>query len=221
MLSGALSDKDREQSDNMTMRVLVADDDRVGATLLARSLNRWGFEVAVAHDGDHAWDIIRQDDAPAMAVLDWEMPGSDGPELCRRIRADAMRSHMYVLLLTSRESKADVVAGLDAGADDYLIKPFDPEELRARVHVGMRVLGLQERLAERVRALQDALSKVKHLNGLLPICAYCKRVRTDQNYWEQVEHYMADHSDVQFSHGICPACYVGVVEELDRLKSPE
>lgn len=200
------------------MRVLVADDDRVGATILARSLNRWGLDVVVAHDGTHAWDIIQQDDAPAMAVLDWEMPGADGPELCRRIRQDEKRSHMYVMLLTARESKADVISGLDAGADDYLVKPFDPDELRARVHVGLRVLGLQERLAERVAELQEALSKVKHLSGLLPICAYCKRVRTDQNYWEQVEHYMADHSDVQFSHGICPTCYVDVSAEIDSLR---
>ena len=158
--------------------------------MLARSLERWGLEVVVAHDGEEAWRIIDQDGGIAMAILDWMMPGADGPELCRRIRQDERHAHMHVILLTARDSRADVVAGLDAGADDYLIKPFDPDELRARVHVGIRVLALQDRLAERVAELQEALSKVKQLSGLLPICSYCKRIRGDENYWEQVESYI-------------------------------
>jgi phosphoserine phosphatase RsbU/P len=120
-----------------------------------------------------------------------------------------------VLLITARNSRTDVVAGLDAGADDYLTKPFDLEELRARVHVGLRVLALQERLNERVAELEEAMANIKQLRGLLPICSYCKRVRGDGNYWEQVEQYIAHHSDAQFSHGICPTCFHNVVEKLD------
>jgi DNA-binding response OmpR family regulator len=197
------------------MRVLVADDEPTGAKILARSLERWGMDVVVAHDGEQAWRIIEQDGGIAMAVLDWMMPCADGPELCRRIRQSERHSHMHVILLTARDSRADVVAGLDAGADDYLIKPFDPEELRARVHVGIRVLTLQDRLAERVQELQEALSKVKQLSGLLPICSYCKRIRGDENYWERVESYISEHTDVQFSHGICPQCYETVIGQLD------
>jgi len=102
------------------MRVLIADDEPTGALMLSRSLGRWGLEVVVAHDGEEAWRMI-QNGGIAMAILDWMMPGADGPELCRRIRKDERHAHMHLILLTARNSRADVVAGLDAGADDYLI----------------------------------------------------------------------------------------------------
>jgi len=197
------------------MRALIADDDRTTTTILARALARWNLDVTVAHDGAAAWEALSADEAPSLAILDWMMPSLDGIEICRRVRQDPARARMYVMLLTARDSRADLVAGLDAGADDYLIKPFDTEELRARVHVGIRVLTLQERLAEQVAQLQDALSKVKQLNGLLPICSYCKRIRSDHNYWEQVESYITQHSDAQFSHGICPACFETVRTQFD------
>ena len=198
------------------MRALVADDDRTTAALLRHTLERQGLEVVVVHDGAEAWEAIQRDPGIGLAVLDWNMPGLDGPEVCRRIRADSTRAHLHVLLLTGREGRADVVIGLDAGADDYLSKPFDPEVFRARVGVGLRVLKLKEKLAERVAELEDALSKVKQLRGLLPICSYCKHVRSDGNYWEQVEQYISAHSDMQFSHGICPACYDKVAADMDR-----
>jgi DNA-binding response OmpR family regulator len=197
------------------MRALVADDDRTTTTILARALSQWNLEVAVANDGATAWTLLTSAAMPSIAILDWMMPSLDGIEICRRIRNEPALSHAYVMLLTSRDSRADLVAGLDAGADDYLVKPFDTEELRARVHVGIRVATLQERLAERVAELQDALSNVKRLKGLLPICSYCKRIRTDQNYWEQVENYLSHHSDAQFSHGICPHCYDTVRKQFD------
>ena len=197
------------------MRVLVADDDPTGTTILVRSLERWGLDIVVAHDGTEAWHLIDTDGGIAMAILDWMMPGADGPELCRRIRQDERHAHMHVILVTGRDSRADVVAGLDAGADDYLIKAFDLEELRARVHVGIRVLTLQDRLAERVAELQEALSKVKQLSGLLPICSYCKRIRGDENYWERVESYITEHTDAKFTHGICPQCYDKVLADFD------
>jgi DNA-binding response OmpR family regulator len=198
------------------MRALIADDDRTTTTMLARTLDRWGFEVSVAHDGGAAWEALASPTPPALAIVDWIMPGADGPELCRRLREDPTRAPVYVILLTARTSRRDVVAGLDAGADDYLTKPFDHDELRARVQVGRRVVALQQRLSERVAELQDVLSNMKQLRGLLPICAYCKRIRTDHDYWEQVEHYITDHSDAQFSHGICPHCYEAVKKEFGQ-----
>ena len=154
-------------------------------------------------------------EVPTFAVLDWMMPLMDGPEVLRRVRRERPLANLYLILLTALESRRDVVAGLDAGADDYIIKPFDPEELRARVNVGVRVLTLQERLTDRVAELQAALSNVKQLRGLLPICSYCKRIRGDDQYWLQVEAYIADHSDAQFSHGICPTCYVDMEKQIE------
>ena len=198
------------------MRALIAEDEPTTARVLARTLEGWGLDVTTVHDGTAAWDAIQADSSITLAVLDWMMPGLDGLELCRRIRSTEPRAHLYVILLTARESHEDLLAGLNAGADDYLVKPFDPDEFRARIQVGRRVLGLQERLAERVAELETALSKVKQLQGLLPICTYCKRIRTDENYWQQVELYVGQHTDVRFSHGICPACYDRAVRALDE-----
>ena len=198
------------------MRALVADDDRVTAEILSRTLKRWEFDVTVVGNGAAAWDHLRAATVPTLAILDWMMPELDGPEVCRRVRRELPLANMYLMLLTARESRGDLVAGLDAGADDYITKPFDAEELRARVQVGVRVLTLQKSLAERVEELQAALSNVKQLRGLLPICSYCKRIRGDDQYWQQLEGYIAEHSDAQFSHGICPTCYAAVSAELDH-----
>jgi sigma-B regulation protein RsbU (phosphoserine phosphatase) len=201
------------------MRALIADDDHIGTAILSRALARWQFDVSLAHDGEAAWDLI-QTRAPQLAIVDWMMPALDGPGLCRRIRQDATTAHMYVILLTSRDSRADLVAGLESGADDYLIKPFDPEELRARLQVGVRVLALQERLADRVAELETAVSTVKRLQGLIPICSYCKRIRSDRNDWEQLETYISEHSDAQFSHGICPPCLATAWASVDPPARP-
>ena len=197
-------------------RALVADDDRATVSLVRALLEEWALDVVVAYDGQQTWDTLQQDPTIGLAVLDWGMPGPDGPELCRRIREDAGRTHLYVLLLTARDSRADLIAGLQAGADDFLSKPIDPEILHARVNVGLRVLKLRASLAGRVKELEDALSHVKELHGLLPICSYCKHVRTDDDYWQQVEDYVTLHSDLQFSHSICPNCYRRVMAEFDK-----
>lgn len=199
------------------MQVLIAEDDRVTGEILARTLQRLGHETTVVTDGAQAWTALSAAVAPTLAILDWMMPQMDGPDVCRRVRQERPEANMYLLLVTARETRSDVVAGLDAGADDYIIKPFDPEELRARVAVGVRVLSLQQKLAERVSELETALSNVKQLRGLLPICSYCKRIRGDDQYWQQVEGYIARHSDAQFSHGICPACFQKVSDELDGI----
>ncbi len=188
--------------------------------MLARTLRRWKFDVLTAGDGLAAWDVLQRE-RPPLVICDWMMPGLDGPELCRHVRADEALAATYILLLTSRDGQGDLVSGLEAGADDYLVKPFDQEELRARVQAGARLVTLQRRLAEQVEDLQRALSKVRQLEGLLPICSYCKRIRSDENYWQQIEGYVSDHSNAQFSHGICPPCFEKVAREWDMPAPPD
>ena len=145
------------------------------------------------------------------------MPRPDGPEVCRQVRQaqGESRTPKYLILLTAKTDRGEVVEGLQAGADDYITKPFHAGQLRARVGVGARFVELQTALAARVDELQAALAQVTQLQGLLPICAYCKKVRDDNNYWDQVENYLADRSDLRFSHGICPGCYEKVSAEFD------
>ncbi|MFQ5809349.1 MAG: PleD family two-component system response regulator [Armatimonadota bacterium] len=196
------------------MRILVAEDDAVYRRLLERTLAKWGYEVVVASDGFEAWELLRGEDRPHLAILDWMMPGIDGPEVCRRVRTADDPQPTYIILLTAKNGAEDIVSGLQAGADDYIAKPANREELRVRVRVGARLVELQLSLAARVRELEDALAQVKQLHGLLPICSYCKRIRDDRNYWQQVESYIAQRSDAEFTHGICPDCLENTVKPM-------
>jgi len=189
------------------VRVLIADDEATTRHLIQATLGNWGFEVLVAEDGTEALRILNELNPPEIALLDWVMPGVDGLEVCRRMRAARLNAPTYLILITARGGLENVVQGLEAGADDYVTKPFDPRELRARLHAGARVVQLQKALLERNQALEDALKRVKQLQGLLPICSYCKKIRNDRNYWEQVDAYVASHSEAQFSHGVCPDCF--------------
>lgn len=200
------------------MRILIAEDDPVSRRVLEATLRRWGHEVEVTCNGAEAWERLQEPSAPRVAILDWMMPEVDGVEVCRRVRALPGGGRFYLILLTAKGESADVVTGLDAGADDYVVKPFDRQELHARLRAGERLMRLQEALAQRVRELEDTLAEVKTLQGILPICSYCKNVRDDQDYWQQVEAYLGKHSGVQFSHGICPGCWDSVVKpELESL----
>ena len=196
------------------MRILIAEDDRVTARLLTSLLTGWGYETALASDGESVLAMILDERTPYLALLDWMLPGMDGPEVCRRTRASASPTPGYLILLTARNTRADLVEGLDAGADEYLVKPIEPGELRARLNAGTRILDLQTRLANQVSELEAALRNIRHLTGLLPICAYCKSIRDDSNYWHRVEEYVSEHADVTFSHGICPKCLPRVTLEM-------
>ena len=197
------------------MKILIAEDDPVSRRLLQATLNKWGYQVTVTANGKEAWQALQTPEAPSLLILDWLMPEMDGVEICREARRSSAHKSAYIILLSSRGSKEDIVKGLEAGADDYVTKPFDHGELRARVQVGSRVVQLQSALADRVRELEEALSSVKTLQGLLPICCYCKKIRDDGNYWHRVESYIAGHANVRFSHGICPVCSAKLKADLN------
>ena len=131
------------------------------------------------------------------------------------IRADQKLKSTYAIPLTAHDTRDDILHGLDGGADEYLTKPLDWEMLRARLRTGARIANLQRDLAQRVAELQEALANVKRLSGLLPMCAYCKRIRDDGDYWQQLESYLSDHSEAEFSHGICPPCVERVSREVE------
>jgi phosphoserine phosphatase RsbU/P len=149
------------------IRILIAEDNAISRELICSRLTNWGYEVIVTQNGTEAMTALRKKDAPSLAILDWMMPEMDGLEICRRVRE--VNRAVYIIMLTTRGSKEDVIEGLGAGADDYLIKPFDKEELHARILVGLRIIGLQTTLANRVNELEKALLKVGELRGQLPI----------------------------------------------------
>lgn len=201
------------------MRLLVADDDVSIRRFLASLTADWGYESVTASDGDEAWSILSGADAPLLAILDWNMPGRSGPQVIREVRAASLEIQPYLLLLTARDRKDDIVAGLRSGASDYIVKPFDQDELQARLSTGARMIASQSELAQRVLELGQALDQVKRLQGLLPVCAYCRKIRDDLNYWREVEDYLARNTDVSFTHCICPDCYEKVARpQIDRLK---
>ncbi len=188
------------------MKVLVAEDDRTSRYLLESFLMKWGFEVVVANDGSEAWRELRLTDAPRIAILDWMMPGMEGVEICRKIREHAAESYTYVILITAKGQKEDVLQGLEAGADDYLTKPFDPSQLRARLRAGTRILEANETLraeiAERKRAEQALMQSEEHYRLLFeasphPMWLYDSETRAFLAVNDAaVEHY--GHSRQEF-----------------------
>lgn len=195
------------------MRILIADDDPGARLLLEHAVKRWGgYEVVAVDDGITAWNCLCSSDPPLLALLDWMMPGMDGVDICRRVRSRSDSRGIYLILITGNESRESRLTGLQAGANDYLTKPFDPAELQARVHVASHVVRLQLQLQGRVHELEEALTRVKRLERLLPICMYCKKIRDEQDSWQQIESYISSHSDAEFSHGICADCYESICE---------
>jgi DNA-binding response OmpR family regulator len=174
------------------VHILVAEDEPVTQLQLAAALRGMGHEVTVSADGAEAWSDLQLMHIPVV-ISDWHMPQMDGPELCRRIRGRQAARYTYFILVTSTGGKQRYLEGMDAGADDFITKPVDLEELRARLTVAERILGLRQ--------------QVQQLEGLLPICAYCKRIRGGDEGWESIERYVEARSEAQFSHGYCPDCY--------------
>jgi len=185
--------------------VLAVDDDPMSLRLLAHQLAALDVRVTTAIDGNRAWQALSRDEID-VAILDWVMPGKTGLELCRMVRDASFASPPYLIILTANTSHAEVVAAFDAGADDYIAKPFHADELLARTRAGLRLVQMQKALLRRTQALEEAARHIRQLQGLLPICAYCKRIRSDSDVWLELESYISQHSEAEFSHGICPHC---------------
>jgi sigma-B regulation protein RsbU (phosphoserine phosphatase) len=181
--------------------VLVVEDDPVSSAQLSALARAAGYQVSVAENGRAAWDALRLSRF-RVVISDWYMPELDGVELCRRVRARRNEPYVYFILVTARGGKQQYLTGMQAGADDFIAKPVDPDELQARLGVAERILGLRRELQQ--------------LEVLLPICSYCKKIRNERDEWELLETYIEHHFDAQFTHSVCPDCYTKHVQpQLD------
>lgn len=188
------------------MKILAVEDDPVARAVLRLALRRLGHEVLEVDDGEAAWTLLGETNEVRIVVSDWVMPRSDGLELCRRIRERAGSDYIYFILVTSRDAtEENRMAAADAGVDDFLLKPLDVSELWTRLRVAQRILGYTR--------------QVRELEELLPICAYCKKIRDDHNYWQQLEGFVSERTGVDFSHSVCPDCYGRVLApQLESMK---
>ncbi len=188
------------------MKILAVEDNAVARAVLRQALQHLGHEVLEAADGEAGWAALQRQDDVRVVVSDWTMPRGDGLALCRRIRARAGGEYVYFILLTARDaSEQNQADAADAGVDDFLSKPLDVSDLWMRLRVAERILGYTR--------------QVSQLERLMPICSYCKKVRDDQNYWQQIEGYISKRTGSHFSHAICPDCYERVVlPEIEQLQ---
>lgn len=194
----------RQRPEEAAYRILVAEDDPASRLMLSRVLEGRGYLVSTAGTYAEAHTAALAAAGPQLLLLDRMLPGGDALDICRAHRAAG--GLKYIVLLTSRDAKSEVVEGFRAGANDYLTKPFHTGELLARVTVGARFVALRLELEAKITELRDALGHVKKLQGLLPICMHCHKIRTDRASWERIESYLSAHAEVRFSHGICPDC---------------
>ncbi len=189
------------------MKILTAEDEATVRLVIVSLLKKWGHEVTEVDNGADALNLLQAEEAPEITILDRMMPKMNGDEVCRKVRQLDRTNPTYIIMLTAMGRKEDIVDGLTAGADDYLCKPFDIEELKARIDVGCRIVTMHKTQVERTRELQEALDHVKVLQGTLPICMHCHKIKSkDDQVWQRLEHYISEHSEAEFSHGICDHC---------------
>lgn len=188
------------------MKILAVEDDAVARAVLRKALQRLGHDVIEATDGQEALTRL-QAEPVRVVVSDWMMPNVDGLQLCQRLRARAGSEYVYFILITANSADStNRIAAADAGVDDFLSKPLNIEELWMRLRVAERIL----RFATQVQQLEE----------MLPICSYCKKIRDDQNYWQQMEGYINERTGSEFSHSVCPDCMTSVVQpEMDKMKA--
>jgi len=186
-------------------RILVTDDSAINTKIVERILQNENFEIVTALGGKEALDKIESDNFD-LILMDVEMPDMSGFEVCKKLRTNPETKDIPLIFLTGKDDDESLLKGFEVGGQDYLTKPFKPAELLARVRTHTALKLTYDKQEILIKELQEALAQVKQLNGLLPICGHCKKIRDDKGYWTQVEFYISDHADVDFSHSICPEC---------------
>jgi DNA-binding response OmpR family regulator len=178
------------------MKLLIAEDDIFFRKLLQQILTP-DYDIILAENGNQAWAALQEEDAPKLAIVDWVMPGMSGPQVCRRVRQCSRLDSMYLIILTAKNTVADVVSGLRAGADDYVTKPFSPEELRARIKIGERILNLKDSLAERTVEAKESSERETLLQQLLLSLPCRPASDINQKNWPGIEAYIRQGSEAQ------------------------
>jgi CheY-like chemotaxis protein len=196
-----------------TTRILACDDDPNVLRATTRVLRSAGYDVSEAITGESCLLAI-QEKRPDMLLLDVMLPDLSGIEVCRRIKIDPNLRTIFVVMLSGLTEPDNQSEGLESGADGYIVKPVTSRELLARVTAMVRIIKAERERDRLICKLQDALANIKILHGLLPICASCKKVRDDKGYWNQLEVYILEHSEAEFTHGLCPDCTKRLYEDI-------
>jgi phosphoserine phosphatase RsbU/P len=188
------------------MKILIVDDDNFSRRVLEAQLQKRDHIVVSCSNGESALETFRKDGTIDLVVLDWMMPGMNGIEVCKKIKADPSRPFVYVIILTAKRDPSDIARALDSGADDFVSKPFDPLEFEARINVGQRTMRLQKAMMEHINELEAAAAQIEQLSKMLPICPLCGTSRNEPQYWEGVKEYVGRHSKAELSDAVCHAC---------------
>jgi len=210
--------------DDRTANILIVDDEPINVMIANKILQKNGYNTLTAASGQAALDVISSE-LIDLILLDIMMPEMNGFEVCTKLQEDDNKKNIPVIFLTAVTDKESIIKGFEVGGKDYLTKPFNSSELLARVKAHADLKLSRDKQQHLIEELKTALSEIKTLSGLLPICSHCKKIRDDSGYWQGVEHYIAARSDTQFSHGICPDCmekhYPKIAEKLKKKKEEE
>lgn len=179
-----------------SMKILICDDDPTTLRFLTEIITKMGFEAVTCVDGEKALEILSGENPPRMAILDWMVPLMSGIDVVKKVRENSTLISSHLILLTSKDCPDEIAAGLEAGASDYITKPFNVIELRARLNLGIKLLNLQKEL--------------RTLTGFLSICSWCKKIYSEENKWVRMEEYIQENTYAKFSHGGCPQCLAKV-----------
>lgn len=183
------------------MKILIAEDDIIAEKVLRLTLQTLQHEVVTARNGEEAWEMFDRDPVRVI-VSDWMMPGLDGLEFCQKVRERENTPYTYFIMLTAAHTGGgEYTRAIESGVDDFMTKPLDREVIRTRLHVAQRILRYS--------------TEIKMLREIIPICAYCKRVRDDNDFWERVETYINERTGSRFSHGVCPECFEEELRKVD------